>query len=398
MSIRLTAQWQQTMGIGEGVIRVTGNYAQFMGTSNGHRRRFTQISANVMGQSPLNTGNPDAGGTRFTSVWANIMVPFTPNFEWIDMVIDEVFPYDISYNSIGATRFQTDVVRVDSGHDQRSSRWDQPLMEYDIAYGVRTMEHLQGLIAFFRGMRGRRNAFLYHDHVDYTSTMATEDDARRAPDTSPLDQHLGVTDHKRYRWQLVKHYVTPGGFNTQTRPIYRPRPNTVHVALGGLEVTNYEIDYARGVITFVPDWKKINLQSMRIENTGTANSWRITGTAGMFTGLAAGDKIVTLGWLNPINNSDEAMDLFVTAVAGDGASVTFTTPANYGELETNRNGVTVYRHPAPRANQVVTAGFHFYVPVRFDTDRLPISLEEYGVGGAADVKLIEVRPAEMFDE
>jgi hypothetical protein len=42
------------------------------------------------------------------------------------MFIDEQFPDDISYNSTGSTRFQTDVVIVDSGFDQRTSRWDQP--------------------------------------------------------------------------------------------------------------------------------------------------------------------------------------------------------------------------------------------------------------------------------
>ena len=123
------------------------------------------------------------------------MIPFTPNFEWIEMFIYEVFPYDISYNSVGATRFSTDVIMVDSGHDQRSSRWDQPLMEYDIAYGVRTMEHLHGLIAFFRAMRGRKHAFLYHDYVDYRSTIAVDEETRIAPPTGPFDQQLGIGNH-----------------------------------------------------------------------------------------------------------------------------------------------------------------------------------------------------------
>ncbi|WP_113155962.1 DUF2460 domain-containing protein [Nitratireductor sp. OM-1] len=404
MSGRITASWSGMMVVGEDSIHVTQNTANFLGRSSGHRRRITQVYAQIMGEYPLNTGEPEADGSnRFTQLHANVMVPFTPNFEWIDMVIDEVFPFDISYNSIGATRFHTDVVRVDSGHDQRSSRWSQPLMEYDIAYGVRTMEHLQGLIAFFRSMAGRRNAFLYHDHVDYTSTLAVDEEARRAPDISPRDQEFGVGDHQRYRFQLVKHYPTPSGQSAQTRPIYRPKPGSVQVAVGGLLVDNYVVDHERGIVEFIPNWAKYDLQSMRIEpdldgNNQPNGRWIISGDPGMFTGLFDGDKIITRGWLNPANNSSETISLILTSVAGDGSSVTFTAPENYGELETNRNGVTVVRHPAPQANLLLTAGFEFYVPVRFDTDRLPISLEEYGVGGAADVKLIEVRPAEMFDE
>jgi uncharacterized protein (TIGR02217 family) len=63
----------------------------------------------------------------------------------------------------------------------------------------------------------------------------------------------------------------------------------------------------------------------------------------------------------------------------------------YGAAETSTNAI-VRRHPAPKTGKVLTAGFKFFVPVRFDVDRLPVTLEEYGVGSAGDVKLIEVRP------
>jgi hypothetical protein len=271
-------------------------------------------------------------------------------------------------------------------------------MEYDIAYGVRTMEHLQGLIAFFRAMHGRRDAFLYHDHVDYSSTLAEDEEARRAPDISHLDQRIGTGNHEKYRFQLVKSYPTPSGLHEQLRPIYRPKPQTVRIGVGAAEVFNWIVDHTTGVVTFTPAWIKAGLNGMRIEPAGTANQWTITGPAGTFTGLQNGDKLITRGWLNPLNNSNETMSLIVTAVAGGGSTVTFSGPQTYGELEANRNGVTVSLHPAPKPNLAITAGYHFYVPVRFDTDRLPIALEEYGIGGAADVKLIELRPAEVFDE
>ena len=239
------------------------------------------------------------------------MIPFTPNFEWIEMFIYEVFPYDISYNSVGATRFSTDVIMVDSGHDQRSSRWDQPLMEYDIAYGVRTMEHLHGLIAFFRAMRGRKHAFLYHDYVDYRSTIAVDEETRIAPPTGPFDQQLGIGNHVTKSFQLIKRYPTPGGLLDQLRPIYKPQQGTVQVGINGVEVTNYTVDYARGVITFVTNFSRTGLNAMTLAASGA--NWRISNApAGTFTGLVAGDKVVTTGWLNPNNNVGEA-----TLSAGD---------------------------------------------------------------------------------
>lgn len=46
---------------------------------------------------------------------------------------------------------------------------------------------------------------------------------------------------------------------------------------------------------------------------------------------------------------------------------------------------------APGAGQAVTAGFEFDVPVRFDADRIEVTLESFEAGRMAAVPLIEVR-------
>lgn len=46
---------------------------------------------------------------------------------------------------------------------------------------------------------------------------------------------------------------------------------------------------------------------------------------------------------------------------------------------------------APLTGQTVSADFAFDVPVRFDTDRLSATLDEYGVHSWLDIALIEVR-------
>lgn len=51
---------------------------------------------------------------------------------------------------------------------------------------------------------------------------------------------------------------------------------------------------------------------------------------------------------------------------------------------------TVRFQEAPPAGAVVTAGFLFDVPVRFDTDRLETSLEAFGAGRAGQVPILEL--------
>ena len=46
---------------------------------------------------------------------------------------------------------------------------------------------------------------------------------------------------------------------------------------------------------------------------------------------------------------------------------------------------------APAAGRAVTAGFQFDTPVRFDTDRLDVTLEGFDAGRVVSVPLIEVR-------
>jgi uncharacterized protein (TIGR02217 family) len=46
----------------------------------------------------------------------------------------------------------------------------------------------------------------------------------------------------------------------------------------------------------------------------------------------------------------------------------------------------------PGADLIVTAGYEFDVPVRFDTDRLTVSLSTFNAGQVPSIPLVEVRP------
>ena len=68
-------------------------------------------------------------------------------------------------------------------------------------------------------------------------------------------------------------------------------------------------------------------------------------------------------------------------VAVNGVAIPFSVDETNGE-------VTLDSAPEPGA--VVSAGFRFDCPVRFDTDRLDITLEGFGAGKALRVPLIEL--------
>lgn len=73
------------------------------------------------------------------------------------------------------------------------------------------------------------------------------------------------------------------------------------------------------------------------------------------------------------------------AVAVDGAPL---APADF-TLDAATGAITL--HVAPGEGAVVTAGFAFDVPVRFDTDRLDITLEGFDAGRVVAAPLVEVR-------
>jgi uncharacterized protein (TIGR02217 family) len=390
--------------------RITQVNASLISTVPPPNRKLTTISGLLVGQGPVPhrriTGvnatvvaEPPPPHRRFTVINLTVVATRSPNYEFISMIFPDVFPYDISYNSVSGIRFATDVILVDSGDDQRIGRWQQPLMEFDIAYGVRTMEQLQSLIAFFRAMRGRLYAFNYRDNLDYTSSMAVRIEARAAPVPTAFDQTIGTGDGSTYIFQLIKTYTTPLGSVSQVRPINRVEPDTTVVAVNGSHVTNWTIDTNAGLLTFVPQ-AAVTISAHTIQKSalggGGTGQVLYTGQAGDFTAFKpyVGQRMTTYGWANSDNNVPlgSSLNITLTAVASDGSTLTIAFPGGNGaEAETLTN-VSFATHPAPPATAVISAGYQFFVPCRFDTDVLPTTLEDYGIGSANSVKLVEVRP------
>jgi len=60
------------------------------------------------------------------------------------------------------------------------------------------------------------------------------------------------------------------------------------------------------------------------------------------------------------------------------------------EFDVNDLSGEVTFNAPPASQSVITAGFEFDVPVRFDTDKLDIAIEAFGAGQAVYIPLVEV--------
>jgi uncharacterized protein (TIGR02217 family) len=157
-----------------------------------------------------------------------------------------LFPLDIALGSAGGPERRTEIVALGSGREERNARWAHSRRRYDAGYGIKTFEALSEVVAFFEERRGRLHGFRWRDRLDHSS-------AAPGQAVAPTDQALGVGDGETAAFQLKKTY---GGVHAPyVRPIAKPVPSSVRVAIAGVEAeegTDFTVDTAAGVVTFLP--------------------------------------------------------------------------------------------------------------------------------------------------
>ena len=76
------------------------------------------------------------------------------------------FPTAIAFGASGGPERKTDIVALGSGHEERNSRWADSRRRYNAGYGVRSLDDLNAVIAFFEERRGRLYGFRWRDRAD----------------------------------------------------------------------------------------------------------------------------------------------------------------------------------------------------------------------------------------
>ena len=206
---------------------------------------------------------------------------------------DVVFPIAVSFGATGGPERRNEIVELMSGRETRNVRFSQSRRRYDAGTGLRSVDDLYDVLAFFEARRGSLHGFRFRDPFDMRSGRP-----QAAP--SPLDQPLGTGDGATATYQLAKTYGA--GDEAHVRPVTKPVAGSVRIAVDAVEATEgvaFSVDATTGIVTFL---------------------------------------------------------------AGH----------------------------VPAAGAAVTAGFEFYVPVRFDTERIEASLASFRAGAVPTIPLVEV--------
>ncbi|MFN6951047.1 MAG: TIGR02217 family protein [Albidovulum sp.] len=209
------------------------------------------------------------------------------------MAFHEVrFPANLSFGSVGGPERRTEVVALTNGFEERNTPWAESRRRYDAGLGLRSLDDIAELIAFFEARQGQLFGFRWKDWSDFKSCK---------PSASPSydDQLIATGDGVTVAHQLVKTYASGGA--AQVRVIRKPVAGTVRIGLQGDELqegVHYVVDTATGIVTFAT---------------------------------------------------------------------------------------------APALGERITAGFEFDVPVRFDTDRIQVSVASFQAGDVPQVPVVEVR-------
>jgi uncharacterized protein (TIGR02217 family) len=156
------------------------------------------------------------------------------------------FPTEISLGATGGPERRTDVVALGSGYEERNARWADSRRAYNAGYGIRSLDDLNAVIAFFEERRGQLYGFRWRDPVDWLS--APPEGAATA-----LDQTIGIGDGVAATFQLTKTYGS--AYAPWSREIKKPVAGSVVVAIDGIEQTagiDFNVDATTGLVTFGP--------------------------------------------------------------------------------------------------------------------------------------------------
>jgi len=154
------------------------------------------------------------------------------------------FPASLSFGSVGGPERRTEVVTLANGFEERNTPWAHSRRRYDAGLGMRSLDDIETLIAFFEARQGQMFGFRWKDWSDFKSSAAT-----LAPRFQ--DQDIGRGDGVQASFQLMKTYRS--GDQSYARPISKPVSGTVRVGLENDEMQegiDYEVDLSTGFVTF----------------------------------------------------------------------------------------------------------------------------------------------------
>lgn len=157
---------------------------------------------------------------------------------------DVRFPTAISLGSSGGPERRTEIVTLGSGYEERNSPWADSRRRYNVGYGIRSLDDIHMVIAFFEARHGRLHAFRLKDFSDWKSGPP-------GSFVTPVDQPVETGDGTTTLFQLTKTYTS--GSQSYVRQIAKPVAGTVRLGLDSVEQSegpDFAVDSTAGLVTF----------------------------------------------------------------------------------------------------------------------------------------------------
>jgi len=154
------------------------------------------------------------------------------------------FPTNLSIGALGGPERRTEIVTLSNGFEERNTPWQHSRRRYDAGMGLRSLDDVETIVAFFEARQGQMFGFRWKDWSDYRSS-------KPKVAITAQDQRLGMGDEVRTEFQLLKTYAS--GPVAYTRPVAKPVEGTVLVAVGSVpmvEGVDFSVDYLTGIVTF----------------------------------------------------------------------------------------------------------------------------------------------------
>jgi uncharacterized protein (TIGR02217 family) len=155
------------------------------------------------------------------------------------------FPANLSFGSVGGPERRTEIVTLANGFEERNTPWLHSRRRYDAGVGLRSLDDVGALIAFFEARAGQLHGFRWKDWSDFKSCSALAT-------PGPEDQPIGIGDGVATTFQLQKTYVS--GLQSYARPIRKPVVGTVVVAVEEdpkIEGLEFNVNAETGEVVFL---------------------------------------------------------------------------------------------------------------------------------------------------
>lgn len=152
------------------------------------------------------------------------------------------FPAALSVGSSGGPERRTEIVTLSNGFEERNSPWAQSRRRYDAGLGVRSLDDLAEIVAFFEARHGQLHAFRWKDWTDFKSCLPSRQPAA-------TDQVIGIGDGSATVFGLRKAYASGG--QSYLREIAKPVAGTVTLAVGGAGLVagaDFGVDHESGQV------------------------------------------------------------------------------------------------------------------------------------------------------